>query len=283
MIRTFAPPLWSQFVAALRQIRATATKPQTASTTRKIGHVTLAGAGPGSADLITLRGLRLLQQADVVFYDRLADPALLDHVRPHAQKINVGKSPGNHILPQSEINRLMIRAASQGHRVIRLKSGDPGIFGRGAEEAAALDAAGIPWDIVPGVTAACAAAASARSFLTERRQTERVIFATGHRREGEVTDWTEAATPGTTLACYMAVAGATALQSGLIAAGWPAAALVEVISKAQTAQQSIATCRLDALGITCQSHPDLNPAILLIRWPATAQVTQAARATIAAR
>ncbi len=180
------------------------------------GHVSLVGAGPGSADLITMRGLQKLQQADVVYYDRLADPALLHHVRRGAAKVFVGKAPGCHAVPQHEINQLIVRAALRGQQVVRLKCGDPGVFGRGAEEAAACDAAGVAWDIVPGGTAACAAAASARTFLTERGLTERLILATGHLRHDGAQDWTAAAQPGTTLACDMGVAQSGAIMRGLI-------------------------------------------------------------------
>ena len=275
MSRITPLPIWVAFVATLRDwvyapsthVRRTMRKP--------VGLVSLVGAGPGSADLITLRGMRVLQAADVVFYDRLADPALLDHVRVGAKKVNVGKAPGNHTIPQDAINQLLVQAAMQGLRVVRLKCGDPGVFGRGAEEAAALDAAGVPWDIVPGVTAACAAAASARSFLTERGLTDRVIFATGHRREGDSTDWAASAAPGTTLACYMGVAGAGVMQRGLITAGWPADSAVEVISKAQTPQERVLSCPLSGLEALCQRVPGLSPAMLLIRWPQVALVPRA--------
>lgn len=231
------------------------------------GHVSLVGAGPGSADLITMRGLQRLQQADVVYYDRLADPALLHHVRADAAKVFVGKAPGCHAVPQDKINQLIVRAALRGQQVVRLKCGDPGVFGRGAEEAAVCDAAGVAWDIVPGVTAACAAAASARSFLTERGLTERLILATGHLRHDGAQDWTAAAQPGTTLACYMGVAQSGAIMRGLIGAGWPESAIVQVVSRAQTAQELVLKCDLAGLETLCRQRPGLNPAILLIRWP----------------
>ncbi len=232
------------------------------------GFVSLVGAGPGSADLITLRGLDRLRQADAVFYDRLADPALLRHVRPAAALTYVGKAPGYHSMPQDRINALLIDAALRGLRVVRLKCGDPGIFGRGAEEAAALDAAGVGWDIVPGVTAACAAAASAGSFLTERRQTDRLILATGHSRAGaDETDWSGSAQPGTTLVCYMSVATADRIETTLRTKGWPAASPVEIVSQSQTAQESVLHCRLDRLAATVADHRVPNPAVLIIRWP----------------
>lgn len=265
-------PLFSAFRAVSGHIRRCLPVDMLRQTLRPaqpapVGSVALVGAGPGSADLITLRGLERLRTADVVFYDRLADPALLAHLRPGARRVYVGKAPGCHAVPQAQINSLMVGAAQAGASVVRLKCGDPGIFGRGAEEAAACDAAGIPCEVVPGVTAACAAAAAAGSFLTERGVTERVVFATGHRRAGEITDWAACAAPGTTLACYMGVAQSAALQAGLLAAGWPASAAVEVVSKAQTPGQLIRHCRLDGLAALCASEPGLNPAILLVRWP----------------
>lgn len=231
------------------------------------GFVSLVGAGAGSADLITLRGVQRLQAADVVFYDRLADPALLMHARRGARLVYVGKAPGQHALPQDQISALLVQAGQAGRRVVRLKCGDPGIFARGAEEADALTAAGVPWEIVPGVTSACAAAASAGSFLTERGQTERLILATGHLRHDGAQDWGHTARAGTTLACYMGVAQAGQIVAGLRAAGWPAGAAVEVVSKAQTAEERVFRCRLDGLEALCGQHKGLNPAMLLIRWP----------------
>ncbi len=237
----------------------------------KTGHVTLLGAGPGAADLLTLRGLAALQAADVIYFDRLVDPGVLTHAKPGTACISVGKAPGHHSVSQDQINHLLVQSAQSGLAVVRLKCGDPGIFGRGAEEADALSAAGISWNIIPGVTAACAAAAAANSFLTERGQTERVIFATGQMRHGCASDWAACAAPGTTLACYMGVSSAAALQGGLVAAGWPISCLVEVISKAQTTEQLVLRGRLGDLAQLCQSQPALNPAILLIRWPSDAQ------------
>lgn len=270
MIRTAQAPLLG-LVSAFRhwceEVILPALPQRRARAGRVLGKVTLLGAGPGSADLITLRGMRALAAADVIFYDRLADPELLNHAKHGAKCISVGKAPGHHSVPQDKINAALVAAALQGQEVVRLKCGDPGIFGRGAEEAEALSAAGIPWQIVPGVTAACAAAAAADSFLTERGVTERVVFATGHRREGDVTDWSACAAPGTTLACYMGVAGAAAMQAGMMVSGWPAACEVEVISHAQTPQQRVLRGSLQGLGALCAGQANLNPAILLIRWP----------------
>lgn len=260
------------FIAALRAgiaaFRETVTfTPKTASVGGRRGMVSLVGAGPGSADLITLRGLERLQAADVIFYDRLADPTLLRHASKGAACIDVGKRPGCHAIPQEKINAMVVAAALGGLQVVRLKCGDPGIFARGAEEAAACEAAGVDWEIVPGVTSAAAAAASARQFLTERGLTERLILATGHLRHDGVQDWRASAQPGTSLACYMGVAQAGVLQAGLLEAGWPAEALLTIVSKAQTAEERVFHGRLGDLERLCTAHPGLNPAMLLLRWP----------------
>ena len=267
MIRTAPFGLITAFRALWTEARSHKPARTQDRTGPKPGHVTLLGAGPGAADLITLRGLTALQQADVIYHDRLSDPALLAHAKLTAQIISVGKSPGHHSVPQDQINARLVQSAQRGLSVVRLKCGDPGIFGRGAEEAAALTEAQIPWSIIPGVTAACAAAASAHSFLTERGLTERVVFATGHRRAGQVTNWAACAAPGTTLACYMGVSTAADLQQGLMDAGWPPSCEVEVVSQAQTATQCVLRGTLADLARLCQSQPNLNPAILLIRWP----------------
>ncbi len=211
MIRLAANPVLTPVIQWLRAqqpftVRLDTERMDRATARVKPGFVSLVGAGPGSADLITLRGLDKIKAADAIYYDRLADPALLLHAPKGALLVNVGKAPGCHTKSQAEINALLVKSAQLGQRVVRLKCGDPGIFARGAEEAEALTAAGIGWDIVPGVTSACAAAAAAGSFLTERGQTERLVLATGHLRHDDARDWTATAQAGTTLACYMGVA-----------------------------------------------------------------------------
>lgn len=259
--------LWLQAQLQTVRLALRPALPKAVVAKRLAGFVSLVGAGPGSADLITLRGLQRLQTADVIFYDRLADPALLAHARKGAEAVYVGKAPGCHSMPQERINALLVQAGLQGKRVVRLKCGDPGIFARGAEEAAALTEAGIAWEIVPGVTSACAAAASARSFLTERGQTEFLVLATGHSRADGHHDWHGISRPGTTLACYMGVAQAKAISQGLQQAGWPADCAVQIVSKAQTPDEKILHCRLDRLGDLCANQPNLNPALLMARWP----------------
>ena len=272
------------FRTAIEVLRPSFARAVPGVTPCRAGRVTLVGAGPGSADLITLRGLEFLRAADAVFYDRLADPALLRHAPARAELVYVGKAPGRHAMPQERINALLVEAAQRGMNVVRLKCGDPGIFARGAEEAAALDAAGIPWDVVPGVTAACAAAASARSFLTERGKTERLVLMTGHRCTGDLQDdWGATARPGTTVACYLGLANAARIEGELIAAGWPDGATAEIVANSQAPNERVVRCRLSSLSETCRNERIAAPAIVLVRWPhAAARDAEGASRALAA-
>ena len=194
------------------------------------GIVYLVGAGPGAADLLTLRAQRLLGEADVIVHDRLVTPEALDMARRDADRIPVGKARSNHTMPQEEINALLVRLGREGRKVVRLKGGDPYIFGRGGEEAEALAAAGVAFEVVPGITAALACAADARIPLTHRDAAQTVTFATGHQR-GDALDLDFAwLARGGTLAIYMGLHSLPALRDGLLGAGLdPAtpAALVE--------------------------------------------------------
>jgi uroporphyrin-III C-methyltransferase/precorrin-2 dehydrogenase/sirohydrochlorin ferrochelatase len=187
----------------------------------KPGFVHLVGAGPGAADLVSLRGLRLLGEADVIVHDRLGTADVLDLARRDAARIDVGKAEGNHTMPQADINALLIRLAREGRRVVRLKGGDPFIFGRGGEEIAALQAAGVACAVVPGITAALACAASAGIPLTHRDHAHAVTFVTAHRRRPDLgIDYAGLLRPGVTLAIYMGLANLPRLRDELMDAGF---------------------------------------------------------------
>lgn len=247
---------------------------------RPQGSIALVGAGPGAADLLTLRALRLLQAADVIYYDRLVDSAVLALARPDAERVFVGKEVGACSWPQDRINAVIVAAARQGRQVVRLKSGDPGIFGRLTEELAAARDAGIPVQVVPGVTAASAAAASLGRSLTERGVTDRLMLATAICKPGDPDpDWQAMLQPGTTLAVYMGVRTAPAIVQAMRRAGVPMTLEAEVISNATTADERVLRCRLDHLPAALQRGGYPNPAILFIRWPkAIAATRQADRA-----
>ncbi len=188
------------------------------------GIVHLVGAGPGDPGLLTCKALRLLQSADVVVYDRLVSEAILDEIPPGVSRIHVGKRSGHHALPQDEINALLVRLARSGREVVRLKGGDPFIFGRGSEEALHLRRCGIPFDVVPGVTAASACSAYAGVPLTHRGLSRGVQLVTGHFREDEPVDldWRGLADTRSTLVIYMGLSSLARLRRELIAAGMPA-------------------------------------------------------------
>ena len=187
-----------------------------------VGTVSLVGAGPGDPGLLTVRGRELLRTADVVVYDRLVNPALLDETPRGALRIFAGKAAGAHGLPQAEINALLVAHARRGRRVVRLKGGDPFVFGRGGEEAEALAAAGIPWEVVPGVSAAVAVPAYAGIPLTHRRLASSVAVVTGHEDEGRGAprvDWAGLATAVDTLVVLMGLRSLPGIVAELLAHG----------------------------------------------------------------
>ena len=254
--------------ASSLRVRYVAIPPAPKPDPERTGSVALVGAGPGSPDLITLRGARLLGSADVVFYDRLVDPGLLALARPGAARIHVGKAPGETAWPQDRINAALVAAASKGLQVVRLKCGDPGVFGRGAEEAAACDAAGIPWQSVPGVTAASAAAAEAGTFLTSRDEIDTVVITTGQLRPGaRQPDWACYARPGTTLAIYMAVATASAVRDALLANGISPSVEVRVVQRAGFPDCRTLLTTVSGFPEAVQAASITNPAIILVRIP----------------
>ncbi len=182
--------------------------------------VHLVGAGPGDPDLLTLRALHALQGADVIFYDELVGPEILDRARRDAERVFVGKRQGVPGIGQAEINRRLIEAAQSGRHVVRLKGGDPFIFGRGGEELEALEQAGIPVHVVPGITAALGCAAEVGLPLTFRREATRLSLVTANTAEGAASvDWSGLSDPATTVVVYMGLSSAELVRAGLIAAG----------------------------------------------------------------
>ena len=187
------------------------------------GSIALVGAGPGARDLLTLRAVERLQEADVIFYDRLVDPQVLELARRDAERVFVGKVVGAHAWPQDRINDVIMAAAKQGQRVVRLKSGDPMIFGRAAEEIDAAKVADIPIEVVPGITAAIAASAILQTPLTERGEADALTLCTGHTKDGAVnTNWVRNATPGAKLVIYMGMGEAPNIAQQLLDDGVPA-------------------------------------------------------------
>ncbi|WP_425090413.1 siroheme synthase CysG [Tropicimonas sp. S265A] len=244
--------------------------------------VSIVGAGPGGADLMTLRGVQRLQEADVIFYDRLVDPAVLELARRDAERVLVGKTPGAASWPQDRINAVLVQAAREGKKVVRLKCGDPAIFARLEEEIGALEAADLSVEVVPGITAASAAAATLKEGLTTRGEIESVTLTTGHLKPGDGRpDWGSQCVPGVALAIYMGVASAGQIRDSLMADGHAPERPVTVVASAGHPDERKLRTSLGRLVEDMAEARITNPAILLIRNPKSEAAEMIPRLSIA--
>lgn len=232
------------------------------------GTLSLVGAGPGAADLLTRRALDRIARADLVLHDRLIDPEVLALIPPAARRIDVGKAVGANAWPQARIDALILAEVLAGARVVRLKSGDPSIFGRAAEEIAAAQAAGIPVDIVPGITAASAAAASLLQPLTERGRFDRLVLATATDAAGGLTArLTASLVPGTQLVLYMAMQHLAEVEQALLAHGLPADTPITLVARCGTAQEARLATPLPGLARAARHAGLRNPAVIFVPVP----------------
>jgi uroporphyrin-III C-methyltransferase / precorrin-2 dehydrogenase / sirohydrochlorin ferrochelatase len=237
---------------------------QQAEKSEKKGEVYLIGAGPGDPDLLTFRALRLLQQADVVVYDRLVSDGVMEMVRRDAEKIYVGKQRSNHSLPQESINSLLANLALSGKRVARLKGGDPFIFGRGGEEIETLMQQGIEFQVVPGITAAAGCASYAGIPLTHRDHSQSCTFVTGHLKDGTINlNWKQLAAPNQTIVIYMGLVGLQTICQALIDHGCPTDHPIALIQQGTTPDQRVLTGTLSDLPKQVE-HADIKPPTLII-------------------
>jgi len=228
------------------------------------GRVTLVGSGPGDADLLTVKALRALQDADIVFYDELVSPEVLDRARRDAARVAVGRRVGKPGIGQDAINALMIEAAQSGQRAVRLKGGDPFVFGRGGEEVEALRQAGVAYSIIPGITAGLGAAAQFEVPLTFRHEALRITFLTAHKaRDAETVDWSTLTDEKMTVVVYMGMTAASSVRAGLLAAGRSPQTPVGVFARVTRPDAQAVVGRLDELPVLID-RIDGGPAILII-------------------
>ena len=236
------------------------------STSVPRGRVYLIGAGPGDPELLTLRAVRLLEQADAVVYDNLVSPAIVDFSPPTAERIYAGKRRNEHTMRQEQINALLVKLALEGKRVVRLKGGDPFIFGRGGEEMQELAAHGIDFEVVPGITAACGVASYAGIPLTHRDHAQVALFVTGHLKEGSVADldWDALVRPHQTVVIYMGLNALPEICRQLMAHGAPATRPIAAVQHGTLATQRVLTGTLADLPVKVAGAGFTSPSLIIV-------------------
>jgi uroporphyrin-III C-methyltransferase len=230
-----------------------------------VGRVFLVGAGPGDPDLLTLRAARLLAQADVVVYDHLVGEGVLELINAQAERIYVGKERSNHSMAQDDINALLLRQARLGRQVVRLKGGDPFVFGRGGEELQVLAAHGIAFEVVPGITAACGVASYAGIPLTHRDYAQSCLFVTGHLKDGSCNlDWPALARPRQTVVIYMGLNGLADICAQLIAHGVAPSMPAAVVQQGTTLDQRVVAATLSDLHLRVTEAGLQSPCLIIV-------------------
>lgn len=281
--RFFTGPVATNFHAGRPEVARAEAQRLLNTASQETGFVWLVGAGPGAEDLLTLRAQRLLQEADVIVHDALVPDAVVAMGRRDARRVSVGKRKGAHSVPQDRINEVLVELASEGHKVVRLKAGDPLVFGRAGEEMDALRAANIGFEVVPGVTAAFAAAASAQIPLTLRGVASTLVFATGHNADSEtLPDWAGLALNGATVAVYMGRTVAAAVSQRLMEAGLAASTPVAIIENAAHPDERQFAGRLADLPALA-GRDDISGATLIVIGETVAHAALANAAPIAPR